>query len=61
MWTPAGYMRANRTEYRVLAIKNGDFDRPMMLMVTWDKEKAEALKEALTGTLVIPKIEEVEL
>lgn len=62
MWTPAGYMKQNKIEYRVSAIKSGDFDRPMLLMVTWEKEKAEEVKEMLHGkSLVFIEIEEVAL
>jgi hypothetical protein len=60
MWTPAGYMKANETEYRVFVTKP-EWDCPTLVMATWDKEKAEALNDALTGTLVISKIEEVAL
>jgi len=53
-------MKANETEYRVFVTKP-EWDCPTLVMATWDKEKAEALKEALTGSLVITKIEEVAL
>jgi hypothetical protein len=60
MWTPAGYMKQNKTEYRVIAQKAPE--QPMLLMVTWEKEKAEQVKEMLHGkSLVFIEIKEVEL
>ena len=60
MWTPGGYMKANRTEYRVIV--NKPPEQRMMVMVTWEKEKAEEVKEMLHGkSLVFVEIEEVEL
>ena len=47
MWTPAGYMKQNKTEYRLFATKfNGS--ESVLLMVTWDKERAEQRKDELT-------------
>tara|TARA_S200002703_G_C3781842_1_gene240901 strand:+ start:122 stop:283 length:162 start_codon:yes stop_codon:yes gene_type:complete len=53
-------MKANRTEYRVIV--NKPPEQRMMVMVTWEKEQAEAVKEMLHGkSLVFVEIEEVEL
>jgi hypothetical protein len=62
MWTPAGYMKANKTEYRVLLTKPGHLDRPVLVMATWEKERAEEVKEMLHNkSLVFIEIEEVAL
>jgi len=47
MWTPAGYMKQNKTEYRLFATTFNSADS-ILLMVTWERERAEETKSELS-------------
>jgi hypothetical protein len=52
MWTPAGYMKQNSIEYRLIGTKFND-SQSMLLMVTWDKTEAERVMTELNKILLL--------